>query len=246
MTLLSDEVYRELKRRLTLWEYLPGSRIPEEAIAAEFGVSRTPVRDALRRLERDRFLEHQPWCGYRALVPNMRRMEELYEVRLALEEVAVRRVTRAADKTGLEELEARWVSVPASPDPDPELVFADEQFHESLARLSGNRSLVHHLHSINEHIRIIRVNDFGMPHRIADTYRQHRQLLEAIRSADEVLALQRLRDHVWESQANVRRAAERALTSILLDEDQAQAWPAGVEAPDGDAGSRPAGTRSGV
>ncbi len=54
MTLLSDRVHHELKRRLTVWEYLPGTRMGEEALAAEFGVSRTPVRDALRRAWRRR------------------------------------------------------------------------------------------------------------------------------------------------------------------------------------------------
>ena len=72
MTLLSDRVHHELKRRLTLWEYLPGTRMGEEALAAEFGVSRTPVRDALRRLAQEGFLEDtEGWTGYRVRRPDL-------------------------------------------------------------------------------------------------------------------------------------------------------------------------------
>ena len=96
MTLLSDRVHHELKRRLTLWEYLPGTRMGEEALAAEFGVSRTPVRDALRRLAQEGFLEDtEGWTGYRVRRPDLPRIEELYEVRLSLEQTAVRRLAAA-------------------------------------------------------------------------------------------------------------------------------------------------------
>src|SRR5437016_6419764 len=71
MTLLSDRVHQELKRRLSLWEYLPGQRLGEEAVASEFGVSRTPVRDAFRRLEREGFLEQEGWAGCRVRKPDL-------------------------------------------------------------------------------------------------------------------------------------------------------------------------------
>src|SRR3977135_3558136 len=101
MTLLSDRVHHELKRRLTLWEYLPGTRMGEEALAAEFGVSRTPVRDALRRLVQEGFLEDtEGWTGYRVRRPDLPRIEELYEVRLSLEQTAVRRAGKGPADPG--------------------------------------------------------------------------------------------------------------------------------------------------
>ncbi len=218
MTLLSDGAYRELKRRLVLWEYAPGRRLPEDGIAAEFGVSRTPVRDALRRLEREGFLEYEPHSGYRARTPNLARIQELYEVRLALEETAVRRLAAAPVRHSLDELLAEWEppgqDLPAS---DPDLLEADERFHESLALLAGNRPLAEMLRSINEHIRVIRANDFVTPKRIADTYRQHRAVLRALRRGDADGAAARLRAHILESQAHVWEAAERALSRVTID-----------------------------
>jgi len=171
MTLLSDRVHQELKRRLTLWEYLPGQRLGEEAIASEFGVSRTPVRDAFRRLEREGFLEQEGWAGCRVRKPDLPRIEELYEVRLCLEQTAVRRLASLPTDPEIDELLARWRLPEQAPtEPNPDMVHADEAFHETLARLAGNRTLHAMLCSINEHIRVIRTNDFLTPKRIVQTY----------------------------------------------------------------------------
>src|SRR5260370_35407065 len=109
MTLLSDRVHHELKRRLTLWEYLPGTRMGEEALAAEFGVSRTPERDALRRLAQEGFLEDtEGWTGYRGRRPDLPRIEELYEVRLSLEQTAVRRLGAGPAAPAINQLPRDW------------------------------------------------------------------------------------------------------------------------------------------
>lgn len=222
MTLLSDRVHNELKRRLTLWEYLPGTRMGEEALATEFGVSRTPVRDALRRLEQEGFLEDtEGWSGYRVRKPDLPRMEEFYEVRLCLEEVAVRRVASLPVDPEIDELLKIWqLPKGLTPEPDPELVHADEAFHETLARLAGNKVLYTMLCSINEHIRVIRSNDFLTPKRITTTYRQHRSILLAIRKGDPDLAVERMTAHIKESQSYVREAAARALTRILASDTE--------------------------
>jgi DNA-binding GntR family transcriptional regulator len=215
MTLLSDQVYRELKRRLTLWEYEPGRRLSEDAIASEFAVSRTPVRDALRRLEREGLIEHEPFAGHRVPAPDLARMDELYEVRLALEEAAVRRLAEAGDHSGVRELLEAWEWPVDRPNPDPDLVFADEHFHETLAELAGNRFLWEVLRGINDRIQIIRLNDFVDPRRVEATYRQHRQILRAVLRRDADAAAARLRDHVFASQSFVRDAASRALQRMF-------------------------------
>jgi DNA-binding GntR family transcriptional regulator len=220
MTLLSDRVHHELKQRLTLWEYLPGQRLGEEALAAEFGVSRTPVRDALRRLEQEGFLDQESWAGYRVRKPDLPRIEELYEVRLSLEQTAVRRLASAPPDPEIDELLSVWqLRKGEVPQPNPDMVHLDEAFHETLARLAGNRTLLEMLCSINEHIRVIRTNDFLTPKRIAETYRQHRGILLSIRRGDPEGAVARLTAHIKESQTYVRAAAVRALTRILAGAD---------------------------
>lgn len=227
MTLLSDRVHHELKRRLTLWEYLPGTRMGEEALAAEFGVSRTPVRDALRRLEQEGFLEDtEGWTGYRVRKPDLPRIEELYEVRLSLEQAAVRRLASAPASPEIDELLTAWQPPKGgSVEADPDLVHADEAFHETLARLAGNRTLYTMLCSIDEHIRVIRTNDFLTPKRISTTYKQHRGILLAVRKGDPELAAGRLSAHIQESQTYVRDAAARALARMLAPDAGADQPP---------------------
>lgn len=229
MTLLSDHVHSELKRRLTLWEYFPGQRLGEEAIATEFGVSRTPVREALRRLEQEGFLQDQPGsAGYRVPRPDLPRMEELYEVRLSLEQAAVRRLAQAPPDPEIDELLATWqIPKGPAPAPDPDLVHADEAFHEALARIAGNRTLYNMLCSLNEHIRVIRTNDFLTPKRISTTYRQHRGILLSVRKGDAEEAVSRLSAHIQESQTYVREAAARAVARILAPDSAPPAPAAG-------------------
>lgn len=215
MALLSDRVHRELKHRLTLWEYLPAERLGEEAIAREFKVSRTPVREALRRLEREGFLEHKSWAGYSVPRPDLPRIDEHYELRLVLEIAVVRKLADDPPKKQIDPLLETWSSQPDQPAADPELVYQDEAFHENLARIAGNATLASMLHGINEHIRIIRSSDFVTPKRILDTYRQHRGILLAIRRRDADQAAGRMTDHIKESQAQVEAAATRALARIL-------------------------------
>src|SRR3981081_775048 len=187
MTLLSDRVHHELKRRLTLWEYLPGTRMGEEALAAEFGVSRTPVRDALRRPEQEGFLEDtERWTGCRGRRPGGGGWEG---VRLSRGGGGGgRRAAPPADPE-IDELLRVWQQPKGpSPAPDPDMVHADEAFHETLARLAGNQTLYTMLCSIDAHIRLIRTNDFLTPRRISQTYRQHRGILLAVRKGDPDLA----------------------------------------------------------
>ncbi|MGQ0678209.1 MAG: GntR family transcriptional regulator [Actinomycetota bacterium] len=216
MAPLSDMVHRELKKRLILWDYLPAERLGEEALAREFKVSRTPVRDALRRLEREGFLEHRSWAGYQVPKPDLPRIKEHYEVRLILEVATVRRLAGSAPPEQLDELLQQW-SVPGDqiPATDPELVYQDEAFHERLAEIAGNATLLAMLRSINEHIRIIRSADFVTAQRVLDTYRQHRAILAAIRRGDAGLAAGRMAEHISESEAQVEEAAARALARIL-------------------------------
>ena len=142
----------------------------------------------------------------------------------------MRRLAAAPDDPEIDELLKVWQPPKgSSPAPDPDMVHADEAFHETLARLAGNKTLFTMLCSIDEHIRIIRTNDFLTPKRISQTYRQHRGILLAIRKGDPELAVERLSAHIHESQSFVAQAAARALTRILA-RDTEQAAPISASA----------------
>lgn len=218
---LGGSVYDRLKSDITGWTYKPGQRLPEGAVAERFGVSRTPVREALRRLEQEGLIVYVPQHGYSARGLNLRELNELYQVRVVLEECATGLATEvvkqgAQGKVALEELRATWEErAQRTPTPgDPELVYADEAFHETIARVGGNQHLLGLLRSINERIRVIRVFDFRSQERIASTYHEHVRIIRHVTGGEVDGAKSMMREHIENSQQHVSTNAMQALLEI--------------------------------
>lgn len=212
-------IYEQLKLDITHWVYRPGHRLIEETIAERFGVSRTPVREALRRLEQEQLVVYVPQHGFSTAEFDLKELNDLYQVRIAIEELSVTLAVQTRMEDGarrtLEELYQIWeeeVEVPVGSDPD--FVYADEAFHEGLAHAGGNAYLHGTLKSLNERIRIIRITDFGSAERIEVTYKQHAGILKAIFEGRDLEARRRMRDHIMESQAHVSASAAQALLNV--------------------------------
>src|SRR3954469_13286548 len=138
----ADRVYAQLRERLLRGDMPVGRRLVEQQLAAEFATSRTPVREALRRLEGDGHIVRDRGGGMCPAAPSVKSMRELYEVRVALEELCARRAARSGARERLEGIEAEWAAL-RSPwhDPSvvprgPDFVYADEGFHRALAAAS--------------------------------------------------------------------------------------------------------------
>src|SRR5829696_383208 len=91
---LSTEIFTVLKDRIIRWHYASGHRFTEEGLCEEFGVSRSPVREALRMLVENNLVEKMPYKGYRVKQLDMKEIHELYEVRMALETFVIERLTQ--------------------------------------------------------------------------------------------------------------------------------------------------------
>ena len=85
-----EDMYRIIRTRISLLDYEPGQRLSEEVLAEEFGVSRTPIRDAMVRLEAEGLITHQPRQGAVVRSLSHREIMELYEMRQVLEGTAAR------------------------------------------------------------------------------------------------------------------------------------------------------------
>ena len=113
---LSASIVSTLKERIIAWQYPPEHRMTEEALCREFGVSRSPVREALRVLVTNGFIRRMPNRGYAVRQVSIKDIEELYDVRLALELYALEAVTeRGAPPKALATLRDTWNSIAASP-----------------------------------------------------------------------------------------------------------------------------------
>jgi DNA-binding GntR family transcriptional regulator len=190
-----DEIRLEILRDVLP----PGTRITEEGLAERYGLSRTPVREALRMLTRESLLIHVPRAYYEVASINLDEMDDLYTMRVALEERVAERIARAGSSDDLRELLEFWGSPPVSNEGDVQLVFADERFHESLAAASGSTVLPPLLRNINNRLHGLRMRDFIDPGRVLRTYEQHTAILHALLKRDGRLAASLLRAHIWQS-----------------------------------------------
>ena len=211
--LLAENVYRRIRTDLLRGRIRPGTRVTEQWAADHYHASRTPVREACRRLAEEGLLVHRPRHGYSAPVIDPGEISELYDVRRALETMSVRRACEAVSGTAvITQLRRAWSG--DAPEPGEDAVFRDEAFHLGIAKLAGSRVLAGMLTGINARIRLVRVHDFLDPARVEATVVQHLEILRAVEARDADGAAALMDAHISESQEYASPAAERALAEL--------------------------------
>lgn len=216
-----ETVYRELKGRLVRGEFAAGERLAEKRLATSLGVSRTPVRETLARLFTEGFVQRYSGGGFVPVIPDLRSIRELYQVRIALESWAMGQLAQAGgryDRTGLFGLREEWVSLAVPADDatlDPSLVDLDERFHLVIAATAGNLELVDHLRSINDRIRPVRAHDFLRVERVAVAVHEHLAIVDPLIAGDVATAEQRLVEHLAETLALVEGQAALAIAAMV-------------------------------
>ncbi len=202
---LAERVYAQIKQLIFDFVLLPGDRFSESDLANQVQVSRTPLRQALQRLQREGFLLVFPKSGWQVAPLDFETFDQLYDLRVLLETHAVARLCEVEDRPVLSSLADTWLIKPG----ERQTAFItvdklDEDFHSSLVRATGNAEMARVHEDITERIRIIRRLDFTKPSRVEATYDEHARIIRAItrRRSDEAQRL--LRAHVAQSKAEVR------------------------------------------
>ncbi|MGF0334286.1 GntR family transcriptional regulator [Ectopseudomonas toyotomiensis] len=222
---LAERIYAQLKDDIFEFRLLPGDRFSEGEIAERMAASRTPVRQALYRLEREGYLEVYFRSGWQVKPFDFAHFEELYEVRIVLELEAVKRLCERPNEElpdALEQLRRTWMVQPEQRLQDGrEVSRLDERFHCQLVEAAGNREMARLHAEISEKIRIIRRLDFTQGPRVELTYEEHARILGAIlsRRCEEAQLL--LKTHIEVSKAEVRK-----ITLHMLHSARQRALPA--------------------
>jgi DNA-binding GntR family transcriptional regulator len=202
---LGEHAYAKVKQLIFDFELMPGDRFSETELAQRVSVSRTPLRQALQRLQREGFLLVYPKSGWQVAPLDFDTFDQLYDLRVLLECHAAQRLCEAQERPVLAELGAVWGAAEDERESEPDAVRRlDEAFHRELVRSTGNAEMARVHDEITERIRIIRRLDFTKPARVDLTYHEHQRILRAItqRRADEVQRL--LRAHIEQSKLEVR------------------------------------------
>lgn len=205
----ADEVYAQLKRDIADFKLVPGDRFSENELCERLAVSRTPVRQALFRLQQEGFVEVLFRAGWRVLPFDFDQFEQLYDLRMVLETTAVRRLCQDGLKVNrelLDALAAVWLVPAAQRSADTTQVAQwDEQFHCALVAAAGNAEIARVHRDVTERIRVIRRLDFTQKPRVEATYEEHAKILRAVRARRADPAAMLLRAHIETSQAEVRK-----------------------------------------
>ena len=202
-------MYEQLKRDVSEFKLVPGDRFTETEISERLGVSRTPVRQALFKLQQEGFVEVLFRSGWRVLPFDFKRFEELYDLRMVLETAAVQQLCGddlRVDRDRLGKLAAIWLVPAAQRSADMAGVARlDEAFHCSLVEAAGNAEMARVHADVTSRIRIIRRLDFTRQLRVDATYDEHAKILKAITRKRSDQAALLLRAHIQASQAEVRK-----------------------------------------
>lgn len=215
---ISTEIFNSLKERIFRWEYPPGHRFTEEGLCQEFEVSRSPVREALRMLVENGLVDKEPHRGYAVLQPDMQKIHELYDVRLALELFAVEELAgRGMPAAEWERLHATWQKISVDlPQMSADFPLKDEEFHETLAQAVGNQALIQILRDIDDRLHFIRMSDITTTERLQKTCEQHLKILDCIKDRTVDCARDALRMNIQDGRTNVDQAVKQALAQAYL------------------------------
>ncbi|WP_031073258.1 GntR family transcriptional regulator [Streptomyces sp. NRRL WC-3742] len=221
---LREAAYAQLRAAVLDGEFGPRERLAEMRLAARFGVSRTPVREALARLLADGLIERGDG-GFHVRIPNLTQLKDFYELRVTLE---LRGIARAIEDPSVRhdpaviaaELE-RWYAMRENPPAcDPRFVVQDERFHAELSRAAGNPALTDALVTVSERIRSVRMYDFLTQDRVETTITEHIEIMEFVRDGRLDEGYRALHAHVGDSMAVVLQRAQRAMTQMALHADR--------------------------
>lgn len=214
-----DWAYGELKRGLITGEFAVNVPLREERLGEVLAVSRTPIREALKRLYAEGLVERGPDGRYRPVAPDVEVMLHLYEVRAGLEKQGLRRPAsrrQSHDRELLLALRRQWEDLArADLGASPDFVLLDESFHVTLAEAAGNPLLAALLRQVNERIRIVRMQDFLTRERLSQTVEEHLCLLEAVLAGEIEEAVMRFESHLARSLEVVEERTARALARMV-------------------------------
>ena len=208
---LREVVYETLREAIRNGALTPGERLMEIQLAEELGVSRTPVREAIRKLELERFVVMLPRRGTYVANLSLKDINEVFEIRAALDGLAAGLAAERITEEELEQMERLLVEIADCIEQhnNQKIVEADEAFHDLLYRASRNERLVGIICNLREQFTRFRSVSINYPGRLQNTLEEHRQLVEAIAQRNPEAAQQKAREHI-----------ENAEQTLLLEMEQ--------------------------
>ena len=208
---LRELVCENIRQAIIDGTFSPGERLMEIQLADEMGVSRTPVREAIRKLELEGFVVMIPRRGTYVADISIKDITEIYEIRISLDILAAGLAAERITDEELEKLNSYLVEigryVPAM-DMD-KIVELDTAFHDILYKATRNERLVSVIGNLREQLTGIRGRSMSYPGRLVETMDEHRALVDSIASRDVERAQRAARVQIENAEQTLLRSMER-------------------------------------
>ncbi|MBS3787121.1 GntR family transcriptional regulator [Candidatus Bipolaricaulota bacterium] len=193
----TDRVYDILLKNITKRNFSPGAKLGEQYLADELGVSKTPVREALSRLERENLVDIYPNRGAYVVEIAQEDIIEIYDLREVLEGLAARQTAEKIDRSGINRFRELINSMEESLNKEDLEEYADHdsKFHSLLGRISENSRLQNVVQNLRYQARILMASSVQIPGRAEKSLRDHKEIFKFLEAGAGSKAEQKVRKH---------------------------------------------------
>lgn len=206
---LYQQVAERLRERIFSHELPAGTWVDEQALAEQYGISRTPLREALKVLASEGLVTLKPRRGCYVTEISERDLDEVFSVMAMLEGECARESAGRATKDDLKKLQAIHADLEkAAAAQDIDRFFeANQAFHRALQSIADNRWLLHVIEDLRKVIKLSRHHSLFSEGRLEQSLQEHRGILQAVLAGDAAAAEARMRDHIRSGRAALARIA---------------------------------------
>ena len=212
-----DLVFNNLKDTIISGFFRPGESLSEREIAKKLGVSRTPVREAFQRLEKEGIVVYTPNKGVTIPTFSIKQLKDIYNVREHMEGLSARLLAENQNKYVLE-LMRENVKIAAKENNIKQQAVINGEFHQLMASSSENPYLIHIFQTLQSKINLIRSTSLSYQDRLKTNNIEHIQICDAIESENGDLA-----EHV--ARSHIRNSMKSAISMIELESQSSQLKP---------------------
>ncbi|WP_158287642.1 GntR family transcriptional regulator [Falsiroseomonas bella] len=211
----AERVYRHLRAGIRAGAYRPGQRLRETQLAAALDTSRTPVREAIRRLEADRLVEDVPGRGLAVARLDQDRVRELYQFRMAIEGAAAEMAALHATALDIAELSDLLEQMRTAAGDSARAAHLNRRFHEGIYRAARNSFLSHAIAAMTDFMALLPGTTYALPGRAAEVVEEHERVLRAIAERDPEEAARAVRAHIQKAaQFRLRMTGAEELAGV--------------------------------
>lgn len=199
--LLKDVAYQKIKERILEENYEPGSFLSERTLIDDLGMSKTPIKNALVRLESEGFVTVSSKQGIIVNDISIERINDIYNLRVALETFNCNEIYKRITKEQCNELEEIVHATEKAAEEENVSLFAtlDHEFHLAISEFAGNTEITKILLNYQDHLRRITLRHLKKdPGRVRKFYQEHMEILEALKAKDK-RSSELMRDHLIDS-----------------------------------------------